>query len=110
MVDAMAKMMEDQSRSEGRTQPSLLHIIQRHRDILFDSIREFDKCKVNNHLCLQLITSQATIKNSQEQVELLGSIQRDIRFLPLLLWRLNHFCNFLVNTRRPSPTNTIIKS
>lgn len=47
------------------TNPSMMHMLQRHRDILYDYTREFKKTKAN-------------IQSSREHADLLSSVREDI--------------------------------
>ncbi|KAG5458687.1 MAG: hypothetical protein BJ554DRAFT_1041, partial [Olpidium bornovanus] len=70
----------------AQANPSMNHLLQRHRDVLFDYTREFKKTKVNftwNRRNLSSLPGgwgdQANIRSSREHAELLRTVQEDIR-------------------------------
>eukprot|EP00042_Codosiga_hollandica_P034232 m.238545 g.238545 ORF g.238545 m.238545 type:complete len:93 (+) comp54357_c0_seq8:459-737(+) len=61
LIDSMSDTLKDSERS-----PSALHTLSRHRDLLTDYSKEFNKAKSN-------------IQSNRNRAELMASVQRDIR-------------------------------
>ena len=75
-LDSMAKLFENGGPSDlSSNSSSLLHVLQRHRDILYDYNKEFKRIKEN-------------IKLKRDQAELLNYVRQDIRWVTRRLIRL----------------------
>ncbi|KAJ3274859.1 Golgi SNAP receptor complex member 1, partial [Blyttiomyces sp. JEL0837] len=62
IIDSMASFLDLQSSSSN---PSMMHMLQRHRDILYDYSKEFKRTKSN-------------IASARDHAELLSSVREDI--------------------------------
>lgn len=67
LVESMSRTLEEMGPSATS---AMMHTLQRHRDILFDTTKEFKKTKAN-------------IVAAREHAELLQSVQEDIKYV---LW------------------------
>lgn len=66
VIGKLTKLLEAQYPSQsGTSNPSMMHMLQRHRDMLYDSQKEFK-------------TLKASIRSARERSELIGSVREDI--------------------------------
>ncbi|KAF9188661.1 hypothetical protein BGZ51_000400 [Haplosporangium sp. Z 767] len=65
LVDAMSQHLDTQTQTNGQAPLSMVHVLQKHRDILHDNTKEYRKTRQN-------------VRAAKDHAQLLSSVQNDI--------------------------------
>ncbi|KAG0258850.1 hypothetical protein BG011_003032 [Mortierella polycephala] len=65
LVDAMSQHLDTQTQTNGQVPLSMVHLLQKHRDILHDNTKEYRKTRQN-------------VRAAKDHAQLLSSVQNDI--------------------------------